>query len=128
MKKITLVLVALLTLVFTGCKTEDSKVTVNVHDTLGVPVANRYVLYADYASIITEEILPSPEALLTDIPDYYEYAQTNAAGSVVIPMSLSVSKIKYYFTVFDEGSNKWIDKTVELKRGVNEEINFEVNK
>ncbi len=128
MKKLSLVLVALLTLVFTGCKTETSKVTIIVEDTAGLPVANRYVLYTDAASYIVESILPSPESVVTDVEECWEIAQTNTAGKVELNIELSVSKLHYYFEVPDFGSNKWIEKDVELRRGQNDEIKFVVNK
>ena len=128
MKKLALVMVALLTMVFTGCKTEISKVTVHVEDTQGAPVANRAVFYADWASLIIGEVLPSPEELVTDINDSWEYAETNAAGNVEIQIPLSVSKLKYQFMVYDLGSFEWKDETVDLRRGQNEEIKLVVNK
>ena len=128
MKKILLVLAAMFTLVFTGCKVENSKVTVSVKDTAGNPVANRLVYYADYPSIIIGELLPSPEQLITNIKDYGEYAETNPQGTVTLNIPLAVSKLKYCFAVEDQGSYEWITKDVELVRGVNEEIEFVVNK
>ncbi len=128
MKKLALVLVALLTMVFTGCKTENSQVTVIVQDLEGAPIANRAVFYGDWASLILGEVLPSPEELATDINDSWEYAETNASGKVVIPISLSVAKLKFQFMVFDLGVNKWVEETRELHRGVNDEIVFKVNK
>ena len=128
MKKLALVLVALLTMVFTGCKTETSKVTVHVEDTLGAPVADRLVFYADWASLIIGEVLPSPEELVLDYNDSWEYAETNKSGKVDIIIPLSLSKLSYVFAVYDRGSNQWIKETRELHRGQNEEIKFEVNK
>lgn len=127
MKKIAFVLVAMFAIVLTGCKTERSKVTVTVEDSLGLPVAQRYVFYADYATLITDAIAPSPEELATGVSDVWEVATTNAAGFVTLDISLSVAKLKYCFMVYDMGSKDWKEKTVELRRGVNEEINFVVN-
>lgn len=127
MKKIAFVLVAMFAIVLTGCKTERSKVTVTVEDALGLPVAQRYVFYADYATLITDAIAPSPEELATGVSDVWEVATTNAAGFVTLDISLSVSKLKYCFMVYDMGTKDWKEKTVELRRGVNEEINFVVN-
>lgn len=127
MKKIAFVLVAMFAIVLTGCKTERSKVTVTVEDSLGLPVAQRYVFYADYATLITDAIAPSPEELATGVSDVWEVATTNAAGFVTLDISLSVSKLKYSFMVYDMGTKEWKEKTVELRRGVNEEINFVVN-
>ena len=128
MKKILLALAAMLTLVFTGCKVENSKITVSVEDTAGNPVANRSVFYADYASIIIGAALPSPEQLITDIEDCWEYAETNAQGTVTLTIPLGVSKIKYRFIVYDAGSNEWKYEDREIRRGVNDEIKFVVNK
>lgn len=116
----------MLTLVFTGCKTETSTVTVYVEDASQLPVAQRYVFYADYASIIIGELLPSPEELISGGSDVYSYAVTNALGLATIKIPLSVSKLKYQFLVWDNGTNGWKDKTVEIHRGVNEEITFQV--
>lgn len=128
MKKIAFLFVAMLTLVFTGCKSEESTITVVVEDTMGVPVANRAIFYADWASIIIGAALPSPEELLLDSQDCWEYAETNNYGQVNINITMAVSKMKYNFMVFDDGTKAWVEKTVELKRGVNEEILFTVNK
>ena len=126
MKKLALVLVAMLTMVFTGCKTETSTITIYVQDSDELPVAQRPVFYADWASLIIGEILPSPEELAYDTNDAWEYATTNALGIAKIQISLSVSKLKYKFMVWDEGSRGWKDKTVELRRGINEEIELNV--
>ena len=128
MKKLALVLVALLTIVFTGCKSEKSSVTIYVEDEMGVPVPNRYIFYADEASYIIDELLPSPDAMITNVNDSWEVAQTNAYGKVTIPISMSVDKMKYYFEVYDAGINKWIEKTPELVRGKDETIKFVVNR
>jgi hypothetical protein len=128
MKKFALVLVAVLTVMFTGCKTETSKVTITVEDTAGAPVDKCPIIYADYASIILGLAFPSPESLATGIPEGWEYAETNAYGTVVLNIPLSVSKLKYSFYALDRGSNQWPEKTVELHRGVNEDIKFVVNK
>lgn len=126
MKKLALVLVAMLTMVFTGCKTETSTITVYVEDDMGLPVAQRPVFYADYASLIIGAVLPSPEELAYDTNDAWEYATTNALGIAKVQISLSVSKLKYKFMVWDEGTRGWKDKTVELRRGINEEIDLKV--
>ena len=130
MKKLMLALVALVMvgISFTGCKVEKSEVTVSVYDVMGNPINNRAVLYTDAVSAALDTFIPSPESLVTDIPDGMQYALTNAQGTVTIPFDLSVSKLTYYFYVFDEGSQKWLDKTVELVRGKNAEIKFEVNR
>ena len=51
MKKLALVLVALMTLALTGCKTETSTVTVYVEDSMELPVAQRAVFYATWFTI-----------------------------------------------------------------------------
>ncbi len=119
-------MVAMLTMVFTGCKTETSTITVYVEDDMGLPVAQRPVFYADYASLIIGAVLPSPEELAYDTNDAWEYATTNALGIAKVQISLSVSKLKYKFMVWDEGTRGWKDKTVELRRGINEEIDLKV--
>jgi len=126
MKKLALVLVAMLTMVFTGCKTETSTITVYVEDELGEPVAKRPVFYADWASLIIGGLLPSPDELITDTNDAWDYQMTNTLGIAEIKISLSVSKLKYQFMVWDEGSKGWKEKTVDLKRGKNEDIEFKV--
>ena len=126
MKKILFVLVAMLTMVFTGCKVENSKVTVSVQDTEGAPVKDCPVIYADYASIGVNFFLPSPDP--TDEDNVWEYLETNAQGIVTKNILLAVPKLKYCFAVYDRGSNEWITKDVELVRGTNEEIEFVVNK
>ena len=128
MKKLALVLVAVLTVTFTGCKTETSKVSIHVEDYSGNPVDKCPILYADYVSIALDFTLPSPESLVTDIPDGWEYAETNADGNVVLSIPLSVSKLKYSFNAYDRGTNNWVDTAVVIHRGVNEEITFRVNK
>lgn len=122
MKKLALVLVAMLAMVFTGCKTEKSTITISVEDEMGVPVAQRAVYYADLASLIIDEVLPSPDGL----SDAWNVVPTNTLGIANIEISLSVSKLKYQFMVWDYGRNKWVDKTVELRRGINEVIEFKV--
>ena len=128
MKKLTFVLVALLALAFTGCKTETSKVTIYVDDTTGAPVNSRYVFYTDAASYIIGAVLPSPEELITDTEDCWEVAQTNAQGTVTLNISLSVAKLTYYFEVYDFGANQWKEQSIELHRGNNADIRFTVNK
>ncbi len=128
MKKILLVLTAMLTLVFTGCKIENSNVTVSVEDTAGVPVASRGIFYTDLATAVIDVILPSPTEMITGLSDSWDYAETNAQGTVVLPIPLAVSKMKYVFYVWDNGSMSWVTKEVELHRGQNEEIRFVVNK
>lgn len=116
----------MLTLALTGCKTETSTVTVYVEDSMGLPVAQRAVFYADWASIIIGEVLPSPEELISGGSDVYDYAITNALGVATIKIPLSVSKLKFQFLVWDNGTRGYKDKTVEIHRGVNEEITFQV--
>ena len=128
MKKLALVLVALLTIVFTGCKSEKSNVTIYVDDEMGVPVPNRYIFYTDESSYIIDELLPSPDAMITNVNDSWEDAQTNAYGKVTIEISMSVAKMKYYFEVYDAGSNQWKEQKPELKRGKNEDLKFVVNR
>lgn len=118
----------MLTLVFTGCKTETSQVTVYVEDKTGEPMADHYVFYADYASIILDAALPSPESLLTDVSDCWEVGKTNKAGSVTFNIPLSVAKLKYSFITYDEGTFEWVQKDVELRRGVNETVVLVVNR
>lgn len=115
-------MVAMLAMVFTGCKTETSTITVYVEDGSGLPVAQRAVYYADLASIIIDEVLPSPDGL----SDAWEVVPTNALGVAKIQISLSVSKMKYQFMVWDYGKREWVSKTPELRRGINEEIDLKV--
>ena len=128
MKKLAFVLVALLTLAFTGCKVETSKVTVAVTDKAGVPLADRYVFYADVVSATIEELAPSPQSLITDTSDAWEVASTNAQGTVEFNIHLGVSKVNYYFMTYDYGKLDWEIKTVEMHRGKNEDIVLVINK
>jgi hypothetical protein len=128
MKKLTFVLVALLTLAFTGCKVETSKVTVSVTDKAGAPLADRYVFYADVVSVALEELAPSPESLITDTSDAWDAVSTNAQGTVEFNINLGVSKLSYYFMTYDYGKLNWEIKTVELHRGKNADIVLEINK
>ena len=91
MKKTLFILTALLAVVFTGCKVEKSEVTVYVADTEGNPMKNREILYTDMVSLILDVALPSPESLVTGIPEGWEYATANNQGVVTIPFDMSVS-------------------------------------
>lgn len=128
MKKLFFVMIAMMAIAFTGCKTETSTVTVAVEDFNGAPVANCPIIYADYATIILDAAIPSPEELILDTEDCWEFAQTNAQGTVKLQISLSVSKLKYRFMAYDSGANKWVGQDIELHRGVNEDIKFVVNR
>ena len=128
MKKLGLVLVALLTLAFTGCKVETSKVTVAVTDKQDKPLADRYVFYADVVSVILDATMPSPEELITDTSDAWEVASTNAQGTVDLNINLGVAKLSYYFMTYDYGKMDWEIKTVELHRGQNADVVLKINK
>ena len=132
MKKVIFAMIAVLAIAFTGCKVEDATVTVNVYDTAGTPVANRAVFYIDKASYIVGAVLPpSPTELMTGLDESgWQYVVTNKMGTVTFTIPMAVAKAKFYFLVFDEGSNQWVgaNKEYELQRGKNEEINFEVNR
>lgn len=128
MKKTLFILTAMLAVVFTSCEVKTSEVTVSVVDTEGNPMNNREVLYTDMASLILDAALPSPESLVTGIPEGWEYATTNAQGIVTLKIDLGVKKLTYYFEVFDYGSNKWVENKLELKKGENAEVEFVVNK
>lgn len=129
MKKVLLVLVAMLTLVFTGCKIENSTITVAVEDTAGMPVSGHYVFYADYASIVIDAVLPSPDELVSGVEEYWEYEKTNAQGVATITIPMGVSKMKYRFMVYDAGSSAepWKYKDVDVQRGVNEEVKLVIS-
>lgn len=128
MKKAILLCLAAVALMFTfqSCKVETSKVTVYVEDQLGMPVANRYVLYTDLASTIIDTAIPDPTDPLG--VDGYSYAQTNTAGYVTINIELAVKSLKYYFYVYDDGSKEWKEQSITLKRGENAELEFVVNR
>lgn len=128
MKRILIALVAVLAIVLTGCKTKTSEVSVYVESELGVPVQNCPVFYADYASIILSDILPSPEELATDTQDCWEVVMTGSDGIAKIKIDLSVAKMKYEFMVYDAGKFEWKVKDVELQRGKNDEIKFVVTR
>ncbi|MBO4250552.1 MAG: hypothetical protein J5884_04775 [Paludibacteraceae bacterium] len=130
MKKVFFMLLAVMAIAFTGCKVEDATVTVSVENTAGYPVANRYVFYIDKASYIAGAVLPAtPTELITGLDESgWEYAETNAQGTVTLKIAMAVAKAKYYFVVFDLGSNQWVEKEIELQRGKNADIEFVVNK
>ena len=131
MKKVLFTLVAMVALVFTGCKVENANVTVTVEDEMGLPVPSRYVFYCDWASAILDVIAPSPEELLLPGSDNsWEYESTNAMGVATIKIPMAVSKMKYRFIVFEEGSSTstYQAQDVEIHRGQNEEIKFVVKK
>lgn len=129
MKKILLVLVAMLTMVFTGCKIENSTITVAVEDKAGAPISGQYVFYADYASIVIDAIAPSPDELISGVEDYWEYEKTDAQGVAHITIPMAVSKMKYRFMVYDGGSSSepWVYKDVEVHRGVNDEVKLVIS-
>ena len=129
MKKLFFALLSVLAIAFTSCKVDDATVTVSVKDTAGNPVANRAVFYTDQASLILGSVLPpSPTELLLLDDESWEYVETNKQGTVTFKVLLAAAKTEFYFLVYDEGSNQWIEKDVILQRGVNDEIEFEVNK
>lgn len=129
MKKLFFALLSVLAIAFTSCKLDDATVTVSVKDKLGDPVANRAVFYTDQASLILGSVLPpSPTELLLLDDESWEYVETNKQGTVTFKILMGVAKAQFYFLVFDEGSNQWEQKEVTLQRGLNEEIEFEVNK
>jgi hypothetical protein len=126
MKKLAFALVAMLALVFTGCKTETSEITVYVEDASELPVAQRQVFYADWASLIIGEVLPSPEELISGGSDVWDVAITNQLGVATIKIPLSVGSMRYQFMVYDYGTRGWKEQTVNLQRGKNEELTFKV--
>lgn len=130
MKKVLFALLAVIAIAFTSCKIENAKVTLTVQDTAGAPVANRNVFYIDKASYILGAVLPpTPTELITGLDESgWEYVQTNQAGTVTFNVPMAVAHANYYFEVFDEGSNQWVEKEITLVRGQNELIEFTVNK
>ena len=128
MKKILFALLAVLTLVLTGCKIDNAKVTVSVKDTAGNPVADRYVFYTDKISAITDLVLPSPEAMLEGDDGTWQYGSTNAQGTVTFNIIMVVPSLTYEFVVYDLGNGDPIIKEVKVKRGEANEVEFEVNK
>ena len=130
MKKVFLALLAVLAIVLTGCKFENANVTVYVGDKDGYPVAGRYVFYTDKASAILDVVLPaSPEELAgLEYDDVWDYEKTDRLGIAEFKILMGVAKMNYYFVVYDEGKKDWVTKEVTLKRGENEEIEFEVTK
>ena len=128
MKKFFFVMIAMMAIAFTGCKVETSTLTVAVEDYQGAPVADRYVIYADYASIIIGGVLPTPDDLLLGTESYWEVARTNAQGTVKIQIPLAVSKLKYRVNAWDSGTMEWVGQDVELHRGVNADVTLKVNR
>ena len=130
MKKVFLVFLSVMAIALTGCKIENANVEVSVKDTIGLPVAKRAIFYIDKASyIISAALPPSPEELITGIDESgWDYAETNSLGTVTLNIPLIASKVDFYFEVFDDGSKKWIEKKVELRKGQNDPIEFVVNK
>ena len=130
MKKVFFMLLAVMAIAFTGCKVDDATVTVSVQDGAGTPLADRYVFYIDKASYIVGSVLPpTPTELLTGLDESgWEYAETNAQGTVKLKIEMAVAKAKFYFITFDFGTNKWVEKEVELQRGKNADVELVVNK
>ena len=130
MKKVFFMLLAVMAVAFTSCKVDNANVTVSVKDTTGAAVADRYVFYIDQASYIAGSVLPpTPTELLTGLDESgWAVAETNAQGIVKLQIALGVAKAKYYFEVYDLGSNQWKEKVVELVRGQNEQVDIVVNK
>lgn len=128
MKKILIALVAVMAIVLTGCKTKTSEVNVYVENAQGEPVMGCPVFYADLASIIISDILPSPEELVTETQDCWEYVKTGTGGIAKININLSVAKMQYEFMVYDAGTYEWKTKVIELQRGKNDEIKFVVSR
>ena len=130
MKKVFFMLLAVMAIAFTGCKVDDATVTVSVQDGTGYPLKDRYVFYIDQASYIVGSVLPpTPTELLTGLDESgWEYASTNAQGTVTVKIEMAVAKAKFYFITYDFGTNKWAEKEVELQRGKNADVEFVVNK
>ena len=130
MKKVLLLMLSVMAIAFTSCKTDNANVTVSVKDTAGEPVANRYVFYIDKASYIAGAFLPpTPTELMAGLDESgWAYAETNNQGAVSLQIEMAVAKAKFYFIVFDDGKKNWAEKEVELQRGQNDEIAFVVNK
>ena len=129
MKKVFFAFLAVLAIAFTGCKTDNASVTVTVKDTANNPIASRAVFYTDKASLISESVLPpTPEALIGLDDSSWSYVETNSQGTVTFNVMMSVANLTYYFVVFDLGSNRWVQKEYNLKRGANQDIEFVLNK
>ena len=129
MKKVFFAFLAVLAIAFTGCKTDNATVTVTVKDTANNPIASRAVFYTDKASLIAESVLPpTPEALIGLDDSSWSYVETNSQGTVTFNVMMSVANLTYYFVVFDLGSNRWVQKEYNLKRGANQDIEFVLNK
>lgn len=129
MKKVFFAFLAVLAIAFTGCKTDNATVTVTVKDTANNPIASRAVFYTDKASLIAESVLPpTPEALIGLDDSSWSYVETNSQGTVTFNVLMSVANLTYYFVVFDLGSNRWVQKEYNLKRGANQDIEFVLNK
>ncbi|MBR4564861.1 MAG: hypothetical protein IKO26_10470 [Paludibacteraceae bacterium] len=129
MKKFFFACLAVMTIAFTSCKLDDATVIVTVKDKTGEPVANREIFYTDEASLVIGAVLPpSPTELIGLDDESWAYVETNKQGTVTFKVLMGVASLKHYFIVFDEGSKEWVEKTVTLQRGLNEEIEFEVNK
>jgi len=123
MKKVFIALLAVAAIALTSCKFDNAHVTVSVIDEFELPVANRAVFYTDKASLIIGAVLPpTPEELIGLGDSSWEYVTTNQLGYVTFDVLMGVSKMKYYFIVYDEGTRGWKEKEVELQRGKNEEI------
>lgn len=130
MKKILFLLISVMAIAFTSCKIENATVAAHVEDTAGAPVADRYIFYIDKASYIIGAVLPpTPTEMVSGLDESgWEYVVTNKAGNVTFNLPLAVAKANYYFIVFDEGSQNWVEKEVTIHRGQNEEISFVVNR
>lgn len=129
MKKVFFAIMAVLAIACTGCKTDNATVTVTVKDTANNPIKDRAVFYTDKASLIAEAVLPpTPEALIGLDDSSWAYAETNSQGTVTFNVPMTVANLTYYFVVFDLGSNRWVQKEYNLKRGANQDIEFVLNK
>ena len=130
MKKVFFMLLAVMAIAFTGCKVDNATVTVSVKDTAGTPLADRYVFYIDKASYIAGAVLPpTPTELITGLDESgWEYAETNAQGTVKLQIPMAVAKASFYFITYDFGANKWVEKEIELQRGKNDAVDLVVNK
>lgn len=127
MKKVLLLLVSVMAIALTGCKNEAT-ISVSVKDNDGAPVADRYVFFTSKVAAIADLVLPpTPDELVSGDSGTWSYILTNRSGVAETTFDMGVSKAKYIFCVFDQGtSDHWKSQEVELRKGTNDPIEFKV--
>lgn len=132
MKKFFFLAVSLIAaLGFTGCKFEQTKVTIYVQDKDNTPVANVPVYAIDLASAIIDFVAPDPTAVLTgddgDLSDY-KLGKTNDFGAITVTWNMGVKSMDYLIYVPDASRNDWAVEKVKVQRGQENEFTITLGK